>query len=45
MPLALSRMQAETQEPSTVTSSMSVVVTKYSPGSTLTASAPKVGSK
>ena len=33
-PFSLSRMQADTQEPSTVTSSMSVVVTKYSPGST-----------
>ena len=35
-PLSRSRMQAVTQDPSTVTSRMSAVVTKYSPGKTFT---------
>lgn len=42
MPRVLSRTQAETHEPSTVTSIRSSVVTEYSPGSTFMARRPKV---
>jgi hypothetical protein len=45
MPRSGSRMQAATQEPSTVTSSMSRVVTKNSPGNILTASRENLLSK